>query len=96
VYGSSHPSYDGDEGVYFPYVVLHGINRGVVFGVFMLGAWSRNLSRQYVDSMNWIVYIGEEIIGVCLWFGALTMHRMSCLSFSWHWHGVGAQVHLSS
>jgi hypothetical protein len=78
------PAMHGDEGVYFPSVVLHGINWWVIFGVFMLGAWYRNLSRQYVDSMNWTVYMGEENIGVCLWFGALTMHRMYCLSFSWH------------
>lgn len=87
MHGSSHPNYDGDEGVYFQSVVLDGINRWIVFGVFKLGAWSWNLSRQYVDSMNWTVYMGVENIGVCLWFGALTMHRISCLGFSWHWHG---------
>ena len=39
MYGSSYPICDGDEGVYFPFVVLYGINWWVVFGVFMIGAW---------------------------------------------------------
>ena len=40
--------------------------------------------------------MGKESIGVCLWFGAPIMHRMFGLSCAWHWHGVGAQVHMSS
>lgn len=35
-------------------------------------------------------------IGVLLALWAPTMHKMSSLSFAWHWHGVGAYVHLSS
>ena len=35
-------------------------------------------------------------IGVLRSFGAPTMHRMSSLSFAWHWHGVGVYMHLSS
>ena len=26
-------------------------------------------------------------MGVCVWFGASIMQRMSDLSLAWHWHG---------
>ena len=44
-------------------------------------AWSGNLSWQYVDSISWIVSAGEGVIGVCVWFGAPSMHK--CLAFVW-------------
>jgi hypothetical protein len=59
-------------------------------------ACSGNLSWQYVNSMNWIVCLGEGDIGGCIWFGAPSMHRMSGLSLARHWHGFGWQVHWSS
>ena len=40
--------------------------------------------------------VEEGDIGVCIWFGAPVMHRMSGLSFAWHLHVVCVHVHLSS
>jgi hypothetical protein len=40
--------------------------------------------------------VGECDIGVCIWFGAPIMHRISCLSFALHLHVVCVHVHLSS
>ena len=39
---------------------------------------------------------GESGIGVCVWFGALSMHNMYGLSLVWHWHFICGHVHLSS
>ena len=36
----------------------------------------------------------EGDIGVCIWFGAPIMHRMSGLYLAWHWHDVCVHVHL--
>ena len=41
-----------------------------------------SLSWQYVNSMSWIVCVGEGVIGVCVWFGAPIMHRMFSLSLA--------------
>ena len=52
---------------------------------FCVVAWSGNLSWQYVNSMNWTVCVGEGVMGVmgvCVWFGAPIMHRMSGLSLA--------------
>jgi hypothetical protein len=35
-------------------------------------------------------------MGICVWFGAPIMHRMSGLSLAWHWHGFWRHVHCSS
>ena len=51
---------------------------------------------QYVNSMDWIVSVGEGDIGVCVWFGAPIMHKMSNLNLAWHWHDVCEHVHLRS
>ena len=45
-------------------------------------ACSGNLSWQYVNSMSWTVCGGEGVIGLCVWFGALIMHRMFGLSLA--------------
>ena len=50
----------------------------------------RNLSWQYVKSMNWIVNVGEGLIGVCVWFGAPIMHRMYGLNLVSQWQ-VGCE-----
>lgn len=45
----------------------------------------RNLSWQYVNSMNWIVCLGDGDMGVCVWIGApINMHKMSGHSLTWH------------
>ena len=52
-----------------------------------------NLSWQYVNSMNSIMWLGDGDIGSCVWVGALIMHKMSGLSLAWHWHGFWGHVH---
>jgi hypothetical protein len=47
-------------------------------------ASSGNLSWQYVNSMNWMVWLGEGNIGLCVWLGAPIMHIMPGLSLAWH------------
>jgi hypothetical protein len=59
-------------------------------GLFWVMLW------QYVNSINWIVCLGEGDIGGCVCFGAPITHRMSGLSLAWHWHGFEWQVHWSS
>ena len=59
-------------------------------------ACSRNLSWQYVNSMNWTVYLGDGVIGVCIWLGAPIMHSMFSLSLAWHWHICCGHVHVRS
>jgi hypothetical protein len=45
-------------------------------------AWSENLSWQYVNCINWMMFVGEGEIGVCVWFGAPIIHRISNLSLA--------------
>ena len=40
--------------------------------------------------------VGDGVMGVCVWFGAPIMHRMSDFSLARHWHVVYEHVHLSS
>ena len=58
--------------------------------------WLGSLSWKYVNSMSWIVTVGEGDIGVCVWFGAPIMHKMSGLNLAWHWHVICEHVHLRS
>ena len=54
-----------------------------------------NLSCQYVNSMKWIVYVDEGSIGVCVWFGAPNIQKISYLNLAWHWHVVcGYLIHI--
>ena len=46
--------------------------------------------------MNWTVILEEGVIGVCVWFGAPTMHMSYGLNLAWHWHVVCVYVHLRS
>ena len=61
---------------------------GSYFVCFRVIACSGNLSWQYVNSINWIVCVGEGSMGVCAWLGAPIMHRMSGLSLAWQLHGI--------
>ena len=45
-------------------------------------ACSGNLSWKYVNSMNCTVQFAEGDIGVCIWLGAPSMHRMSGLNLA--------------
>ena len=48
-------------------------------------AWSGYMSWQRVNSMSWIVSVGEGAIGVCVWFGApITLKYLVVL-----WLGIG-------
>ena len=49
---------------------------------------SRNLLWQYVNSMNCTMWFGEGDIGVCIWLGPLSIHRMSGLNLG----GIGKVV----
>ena len=40
--------------------------------------------------------VGEGDEGVCVWFGAPSMHSMSNLSLAWYWQFVCGHVHLRS
>ena len=46
--------------------------------------------------MNWTVYLGDGVIGVCVWLGAPIMHSVSSLSLAWHWHIRCGHVHVRS
>jgi hypothetical protein len=69
---------------------------GLYLACFCVMACSENLSWQYVNSMNYIVWLGDGDIGKVIWFGAPIMHRMSCLSLVWQWHGLWGHAHCSS
>ena len=56
-------------------------------------ACSGYMSWQYVNSMSWIVSVGEGDIGVYVGFGAPIMHMISCSNFAWHWHVICEHVH---
>ena len=55
---------------------------------FSLIAWVGNLSWQYVNSMNCMVFDGVEFSGGRLSLGAPIIHRMSGLRQAMHVHGV--------
>jgi hypothetical protein len=85
MYGSSNACCDGNEGVGLPR--FHPLFRMVLISgsysvCLCMRACSGNLSWQYVNSMSWTVCEREGAIGVCVWFGALITHRMSCLSLA--------------
>ena len=52
---------------------------------FCVMACYGNRSWQYVNSMNWNVYVCEGSKGMEVWIGAPIMQRMSGLS----WRGIG-------
>ena len=66
MYGPSYACCDGYEGVGSPPIVLNGCDYWVVFSIFCVMACSRNMSWQYVNSMNWTLVMGDGVIGVCV------------------------------
>ena len=42
--------------------------------------------------MNLTMNVGEGDIGICVWFGAPIIHKISGLSLAWHWQGVFVHV----
>ena len=49
-----------------------------------------------MNSINWIVCVGDGDIGVCVWLGAPIMHKMFGLSLAWQLHGICWHEHLIS
>ena len=72
----------------------------LISGSYLVCLWVRassgNLSWQYVNSINWIVWLVEGIMGVGVWLWAPIMHNMSGFSLAWHWHFVCEHVHVRS
>ena len=72
----------------------------LISGLYLVCFWVRapsgNLSWQYVNSINWIVWLGEGRMGVGDWFWAPIMHSMSGFSWAGHWHFVCEHVHAKS
>ena len=69
---------------------------GSYFLCFFVRACSGNVSWQYVNSMNCIVFVCEGNKGVGVWFGTPITHKMSGLSLAWHWQFVCGHVHSMS
>jgi hypothetical protein len=67
--------------VFHPLLCMSLIN-GLYLACFCVMACYGNLSWQYMNSMNWIVYLGDGDIGGCVCFGAPITHRMSGLSLA--------------
>ena len=72
------------------------LSSGSYLACFCEMACSGNLSWQYVNSMNCIVWLGDGDIGSVIWLEDPIMHRMSGLSLAWHWHGCCWHMHCSS
>jgi hypothetical protein len=72
----------------------------LISGSYLVCLWVRassgNLSWQYVNSINWIVWLVEGTMGVGVWLWAPIMHNMSGFSLAWHWHFVCEHVHVRS
>ena len=69
---------------------------GSYFACFCVRACSGNLSWQYVNSMNYIVCVGQSSSGIGMWFGTPIIHRIFGLSLAWHWQLVCGHVHSMS
>ena len=52
MYGSLYPGCDGDEGVYFHPLLCKVLTNGSYLVCLCSRAWSRNLLRKYMNSMN--------------------------------------------
>jgi hypothetical protein len=70
--------------------------RGSYLVCLCVRAWSGYLSWHYVNSMSWIVSVGEGAIGVCVWFGAPIMLKICGGSLAWLWHVICGHVHFKS
>ena len=55
-----------------------------------------NMSSQYVNSMNCIMWVGGGANGIWMSIVAPWTHRMNCHSLAMQEHGVGLHVRLSS
>ncbi len=96
MYGASYSGCDSNKRVNFQPLFLIALISGSYFVCFCVSACSGNLSWQYVNSMNCIVWAGEGKRGVEAWFGAPSIQRMSGRSLARHWHLVCGHVHSRS
>ena len=84
------------RGLVFRPLLCRVLINGSYFMCLCMRACSRNLSWKYVNLINWTMSVGEGDIGVCVWLGALIMHRMLGLSLASHLHGICWHEHLMS
>ena len=84
------------RGLIFHPLFCKELIRGSYLLCLCVRAWSGYLSRQFVNSMSWIVSVGEGDIGVCMWFRVPIMHRMYGRNLAWQWHITWEHVHLKS
>ena len=70
--------------------------KGSYLACLYMRACSGNLSWQYLNSMNCIVWVGVGSKGIGAWFGAPNMLSISCLNLAWHWQFVCGHVHFMS
>ncbi len=84
------------RGLIFHPFFLMALMKGSSLVCFCVMACFGNLSWQYVNSMNFTVYVCEDGKGMGVWIGAPIMQRMSVLSLAWHWHLVCGHVHSMS
>ena len=96
MYSAFHPDCDGDKGLVYHQLFRMTLISGSYFVCFCAKAWYGNLSWQYVNPMNWVVRTWEGDSGVCIWFKAHIMHRMSRLNLAWQWYVACVHVHLRS
>ena len=57
--GSSYVGCDGDKGVDIPTFCVESLDEWVTFGGFLEAIAVGNLSRQYVNSMDYAVFGGK-------------------------------------
>jgi hypothetical protein len=81
--------------VFHPLLCMSLIN-GLYLACFCVMACYGNLSWQYMNSMNWIVFVCDGNRAVKAWLGTCIIHRMYGLSLAWHWHLVCGHVHSMS
>ena len=91
MYSSSYFDCDANKGVGPPSIFCMVSISGVVFGVF---AHEGLFRESAVNSISCVVCAREGHIGVCVWFGAPSMHKKDGLTLAWHWHFVYGHMHL--
>ena len=93
---SSNANSDSDERVDLPSDCSKYLNEWVVFRGFLSCALFENLSRQYVNSMNCMIFGAVDIVGGWLSVWVPNMHNMSSMSLAKYVQSVAGHVHWSS
>ena len=71
--------------IFQPLFVIFFIN-GWYFSIFVVIIYGKNLSLQYVKSMNCIVRLLSKPISGFAWYGNPLIHKKSCLNLALQWH----------